>query len=258
MKMDIRQESFRQVDAIDEILQYLEMGSYRQWEESKRLEFLTQELQSNRPLISMDMPISDQTKEVLETFLVSSELGPNSLGAFVVCKPLAASDVLLVHLFQREAALILAAKRGGVPNFKQVLNVVPSFETLDGLSTAKHMLESLILNTWYGRYLKDAQNSHQEVMLGFCDSGKDACRLSSAWALYQCQEQLVELFARLDVKLTLFHGRGGAMGRGGGAPMWLAIQSQPPGAINGSLRLTEQVNLSPKVTPIRLRCSRVR
>ena len=77
-------------------------------------------------------------------------------------------------------------------------------------------------------------------MLGYSDSGKDAGRLAANWALYQCQEQLVETLKEHGVKLTLFHGRGGSIGRGGG-PMYLAIQSQPPGSVQGSLRITEQV-----------------
>lgn len=78
-------------------------------------------------------------------------------------------------------------------------------------------------------------------MLGYCDSGKDACRLSVTWELYKCQERLVELCQQQDVSLTVLYGRGGCMGRGGGAPMWLAVQSQPPGAIHSKLRMIEQV-----------------
>jgi len=77
-------------------------------------------------------------------------------------------------------------------------------------------------------------------MLGYSDSGKDAGRLAAAWALYKCQEALVAACAEAGVSLTLFHGRGGTVGRGGG-PMYLAIQSQPPGSVMGSLRITEQV-----------------
>jgi len=92
---------------------------------------------------------------------------------------------------------------------------------------------------WYRAHLTAAHGDHQEVMLGYSDSGKDAGRLAAAWALYVCQERVVEVCKAHGIKLTLFHGRGGTVGRGGG-PMHLAIQSQPPGSVHGSLRVTEQ------------------
>ena len=82
----------------------------------------------------------------------------------------------------------------------------------------------------------------QQIMLAYSDSGRDACRLSVTWALYKCQEELVALYKEQDIGLTVLYGRGGCMGRGGGEPLWLAVQSQPPGALNGRLRMIEQVD----------------
>jgi phosphoenolpyruvate carboxylase len=120
------------------------------------------------------------------------------------------------------------------------LRVVPLFETLADLDGAGDSLRALLAVPWYREHLKTHHGNHQEVMLGYSDSGKDAGRLAAAWALYKCQEALVAACAEAGVSLTLFHGRGGTVGRGGG-PMYLAIQSQPPGSVMGSLRITEQV-----------------
>ena len=111
-----------------------------------------------------------------------------------------------------------------------MLRVVPLFETLDDLSGAGAAMEALFSNAWYRQHIQEEFGSCQEVMLGYSDSGKDAGRLAANWALYKAQEALVEVAARHGVKLTLFHGRGGSIGRGGG-PMHLAMLSQPPGSV---------------------------
>lgn len=111
-----------------------------------------------------------------------------------------------------------------------MLRVVPLFETLDDLSGAGAAMDALLSNTWYRQHIRDEFGSCQEVMLGYSDSGKDAGRLAANWALYKAQEALVEVATRHGVILTLFHGRGGSIGRGGG-PMHLAMLSQPPGSV---------------------------
>eukprot|EP00798_Chlamydomonas_sp_ICE-L_P002906 gene2906-4964_t len=97
----------------------------------------------------------------------------------------------------------------------------------------------LLSNDWYKSHLARTHDNHQEVMLGYSDSAKDAGRMAANWALYKCQEQLVQITKEAGIKLTLFHGRGGTVGRGGG-PTALAIQSQPPGSVEGRFRITEQ------------------
>jgi len=134
-----------------------------------------------------------------------------------------ASDVLAVELLQKLAGNLHPQR------------VVPLFETAADLERAGEVLDALFTLPWYRRRIA----GHQEVMVGYSDSAKDAGRFSAAWALYCAQEQIVAAGARHGVDLTLFHGRGGSVGRGGG-PTHLAIRSQPPGSINGRLRVTEQ------------------
>lgn len=237
--MDIRQEASRHTAAMDEVTQFLGYGSYMEWDESKRIEFLTKELYWNRPLIPTGIVFSENVKEVINTFRVVAELGTGSLGAYIISMASAASDVLAVELLQHEARLLVSTETGQEPDHSNTLRVVPLFETLSDLDGAGDVIDQLFSTEWYRKHLRDVHNDHQEIMLGYSDSGKDAGRLAASWALYKCQEKLVEVSKKHGIRLTLFHGRGGSIGRGGG-PMNMAIQSQPPGSVGGSLRMTEQ------------------
>jgi phosphoenolpyruvate carboxylase len=239
LKLDIRQESTRHAEAMDAVTTYLGYGSYKEWPEEKKLEFLTRELQTKRPLVPQDMPLTPEVREVFDTCRVAARLGPASLGAYVISMTQAASDVLCVELLQKEARLQVAGERGGAPDHSSSLRVVPLFETLGDLDAAQGVMTTLFSNPWYREHLRTTHHDHQEVMLGYSDSGKDAGRLAANWALYRCQEALVALTKAHNVRLNLFHGRGGTVGRGGG-PTYLAIQSQAPGSVEGSFRITEQ------------------
>ena len=239
MKLDIRQESSRHADAMDAITTYLGYGSYKEWTEEQKLEFLTRELQTKRPLAPPDMPVGDEVREVLDTFKVAARLGSASLGAYVISMAQQASDVLAVELLQKEARLQVAGETGAVPDASQSLRVAPLFETLDDLDRSGAVMTTLFANPWYRAHLRDTHGDHQEVMLGYSDSGKDAGRLAANWALYRAQEGLVRISKAAGVKTNLFHGRGGTVGRGGG-PTYLAIQSQAPGSVEGAFRITEQ------------------
>ncbi len=221
--LDIRQESTRHVEALDCVTRHLEIGSYEQWDEAMRIEFLVQELSSKRPLVPAKLPVPPDVKEVLDTFEMLAEVPPDSLGAYVISMTRRPSDVLAVELLQKEA---------GVP---RPLRVVPLFETIDDLQNADRIIATLLDLPWY-RARIDGQ---LEVMIGYSDSSKDGGRLASAWELYQAQERLVALCRERGVHLTLFHGRGGSIGRGGG-PTHIAIRAQPAGSVNGTLRVTEQ------------------
>ena len=140
-----------------------------------------------------------------------------------------ASDVLAVALLQREC---------GTPEAR-LLRVAPLFERLADLEAAPAVLRRLFSIPWYREHLRTVRSDNQEVMIGYSDSGKDAGRMSAAWALYEGQEAAVGVGSQFGVKITLFHGRGGTVGRGGG-PAHLAILSQPAGTINGRLRVTIQ------------------
>lgn len=223
VKLDVRQESERHTDVVEAITQYLGLGSYRSWSEEKRVQWLISELQSKRPLFGADLPMTDDIKDVLDTVKVLAELPPDSFAAYVISMATTASHVLEVELLQRAC---------GVPNPRRV---VPLFERLDDLNGATKTMELLFSTEWYYNHIQ----GKQEVMIGYSDSGKDAGRLSAAWAMFKAQEGLVQVAKKYNIKLTMFHGRGGTVGRGGG-PTHLAILSQPPETVNGSLRVTVQ------------------
>ena len=223
MRVDIRQESTRHTDALNALTEALGIGSYAVWDEQERQRFLIRELSSRRPLIPRGFEASEEVTEVLDTCRVIAEMGSDSLGAYVISMASKPSDILAVKLLQKEVGV------------RSPLRVVPLFETLTDLQGAQACLDQLIAIDWYREHIDGVQ----EVMIGYSDSGKDASHLTAAWALYQTQEQLVESARRHGIKLKLFHGRGGSIGRGGG-PTHAAILSQPPGSVDGRLRVTEQ------------------
>lgn len=223
VRLDLRQEASKHALVLDAITRHLGLGSYLDWTEEERVSFLTRELAGKRPLIPRDLPADPTVTDVLETFAAAAEQGPGSLGVYVVSMARSASDVLAVWLLQREM--------GVAPP----LPVVPLFETRGDLERAADIVDHLLSIPWF-----HAESAGRvEVMIGYSDSAKDAGRLTAAWRLYQAQEQLVEVCRRHGVRLVLFHGRGGSVGRGGG-PVYQAIVSQPPGSVNGALRVTEQ------------------
>jgi len=223
MRVDIRQESTRHTEALNALTEALGIGSYADWDEEERQRFLVRELDSRRPLIPRDFKGDEAVTEVLDTCRVIAEMGADSLGAYVISMASKPSDILAVKLLQKEAGV------------RSPLRTVPLFETLTDLQGAQACLDQLIGIDWYREHIDGVQ----EVMIGYSDSGKDASHLTAAWALYQTQEQLVESARRHGISLKLFHGRGGSIGRGGG-PTHAAILSQPPGSVDGRLRVTEQ------------------
>ncbi|KAK3442813.1 hypothetical protein EUGRSUZ_B03067 [Eucalyptus grandis] len=238
MKLDLRQESGRHSETLDAITRYLDMGTYSEWDEEKRLEFLTRELKGKRPLVPPSIEVAPDIREVLDTFRVAAELGSDSLGAYVISMASNASDVLAVELLQKDARLAVSGELGR-PCLGGTLRVVPLFETVKDLREAGSVIRKLLSIDWYREHILRNHGGHQEVMVGYSDSGKDAGRFTAAWELYKAQEDVVAACNEYDIKVTLFHGRGGSIGRGGG-PTYLAIQSQPPGSVMGTLRSTEQ------------------
>ncbi|KAJ4960771.1 hypothetical protein NE237_020681 [Protea cynaroides] len=238
MKLDLRQESTRHSETLDAITKYLDMGIYSEWDEEKKLEFLTKELKGKRPLVPPTIEVAPDVQEVLDTFRVAAELGTDSLGAYVISMASNASDVLAVELLQKDARLAVSGELGR-PCLGGTLRVVPLFETVKDLRAAGSVIRKLLSIDWYREHIIKNHNGHQEVMVGYSDSGKDSGRFTAAWELYKAQEGVVAACNEFGIKVTLFHGRGGSIGRGGG-PTYLAIQSQPPGSVMGTLRSTEQ------------------
>ncbi|MBZ0331243.1 phosphoenolpyruvate carboxylase [Halomonas sp. ANAO-440] len=222
-KLDIRQEASRHALVMEELTGALELGHYRDWSEEQRQAFLLAELESRRPLIPRRWECSAETREVLDTFRVIASEQSEALGTYIISMAAQPSDVLTVALLMKEV--------GGQVS----LPIAPLFETLDDLNRAGDVIDRLLALPGY----RALAGMTQEVMIGYSDSAKDAGQLAAAWAQYRAQERLVEVCRAHGVSLTLFHGRGGAVGRGGG-PAHAAILSQPPGSVNGSLRVTEQ------------------
>jgi len=223
VRLDIRQDSSRHTEALAEITEYLGMGDYASWPEAQRLAFLTAELAGRRPLLPVGWQASDAAREVFDTCRVVAAQPPGALGAYVISMAREASDVLAVHLLLREFGCHYA------------LPVAPLFETLDDLSSANRVVEALLQIPWYRQHI----DGRLMVMIGYSDSAKDAGVFAAAWAQYQAQETLLSLCRTHSVELTLFHGRGGTIGRGG-APAYDALLSQPPGSLRNGLRVTEQ------------------
>ena len=222
-QMDIRQESTRHTDAIAEITRYLGIGDYAQWSEAEKQSFLVRELNSRRPLIPTNWKPSAETQEILDTCKVIAQQKQGVIDCYIISMARSASDVLAVHLLLKEA---------GVPYH---IPVVPLFETLDDLDASEGVMRQLFNIGWY----RGVINNHQMVMIGYSDSAKDAGMMAASWAQYRAQEALVNLTEELGIELTLFHGRGGTIGRGG-APAHAALLSQPPRSLKNGLRVTEQ------------------
>ena len=226
VRLDIRQEADRHTEALDAVTTHLGLGSYAGWDEHRRQAFLIAELESRRPLIPVDLPCSPAVQDVLDTARAIAEQPAGALGAYVISMATSPSDVLAVELLQREARV------------EPALRVVPLFETLDDLRGAREAVEQLLDLPWY-RARVAAWGDELEVMIGYSDSAKDAGLMMASWALYQAQEAMLEACRARGVHLTVFHGRGGTVGRGGG-PAHQAVLALPPGTVDGRLRLTEQ------------------
>ena len=229
VNIDIRQHADRHTAVFDELTRYLYPDGgrgYRAWSETERHRWLLEQLEQRRPLFPAEWPASDDVREVIDTCAAIAEYNGAGISAYVVSMACAPSDVLAVALLLKEARVT------------RQLPIVPLFETLDDLDRAANTVDALLSLPWYRDYVH-ALDDGLQVMIGYSDSAKDAGQLAAAWAQYRAQEALTDVAAKHAVKLTLFHGRGGAVGRGGG-PSAQAIESQPPGAVNGSFRVTEQ------------------
>ena len=224
-RLDLRQEAQRHTEAVDWIARAAGLGPYAALSEAERQRLLAEQLTSGKVRLD-DIPAataSDDVRDVLDTFRVAARLHPESLGAYIITMASAPSDVLAVEFLQMAAGTAHPQR------------VVPLFETGHDLERAGAVVKELLNIPWYRNRIQ----GRQEVMIGYSDSAKDTGRLSADWLLYCAQEQVVAACEAAGVHLTLFHGRGGSIGRGGG-PTYLAIQSQPPGSIRGTLRATEQ------------------
>ncbi|KVD76481.1 phosphoenolpyruvate carboxylase [Burkholderia ubonensis] len=217
-------------------------ADYAALAEEDKLRVLLAALADPRPLRSPYFEYSALAQSELGVFekarAVRAQFGPRAVRNYIISHTETVSDLVEVLLLQKETGLLdgaFGAKHGGAKNG---LMVIPLFETIPDLRDA-----SRIMREYFALPGVDAlvahQGGEQEVMLGYSDSNKDGGFLTSNWELYRAELALVDLFHERGITLRLFHGRGGTVGRGGG-PTYQAILSQPPGTVNGQIRLTEQ------------------
>ncbi len=229
--LDVRQHSERHANALAELLHVTGLleRDYRDLDEQARVQLLVTLLGDPRVLPRQNLQLSPETTHILQTFesirQARQEFGEHSVTCYIISMARAVSDLLEVLFFCKEAGII------GLP-------IVPLFETIDDLRSCTSTLENALQLPVYREHVRACQEM-QQVMLGYSDSSKDGGILTSGWELYQAQGRLAELGARYQIGITLFHGRGGAIGRGGG-PIYDAILGQPHGSVNGHIRVTEQ------------------
>ena len=236
--IDLRQNSEVHARCVAELLaQVGHCGDYQSLSENERIALLSAEIASPRLLYSPYLSYSDETRGELAIFFSVRDLraryGAAALPNYIISKTDGVSDVLEVAVLLKEAGLLHPG-----PQPRLDLNIIPLFETIDDLRQSPDIMDSLLALPVY-RQLLASRGNEQEVMLGYSDSNKDGGFLTSAWELYQAEIALAEVFRAQGIRLRLFHGRGGSIGRGGG-PSYHAILAQPAGALAGQIRLTEQ------------------
>ena len=239
LTLDLRQHSGRHAEALDELLRQAGVcDNYLGLSADGRFDLLASELEQTRPLIPtrLSTATSADTREVVNTFRTSAALleqqCPEALHTYIISSTTEPAHLLEVLLLAREARLF--APEAGLSR----IDVVPLFEASDPLREAGAIMTRLFSLPVYRRQL-ELRGHAQEVMLGYSDSNKDVGFLKSSWALYRAQWELTEVGRQAGVTVQMFHGRGGAIGRGGG-PANRAILAQPPGTVKGRLRITEQ------------------
>jgi phosphoenolpyruvate carboxylase len=235
--LDLRQHSERHTSALSEITRAMGVRDYAKMGEEEKVEWLTRELITPRPLVATDARYEAETTETLNVFRVArrslDEISPNAIRTYVISMTRRASDLLSVLVLAKEAGLF----HSGEGAFFR-LGVAPLFETIEDLRRAPEIMRSMFEHPVYRRQVA-AHGDLQEVMIGYSDSSKDGGILTSSWELYKAQERLWEVAREYGVELRLFHGRGGTVGRGGG-PSHEAILAQPPETVAGRIKITEQ------------------
>ena len=235
-RLDIRQNSAVHERTVAELLDAAMPGmSYLALGEEARVALLCKELRNNRPLASSFVKYSEETRDELAVFHAVAEahasFGGDAIPQCIISMCRGMSDMLEVALLLKEVGLLN-------PSGRSAINIVPLFETIGDLQACAGIMDRLLALHDYRKFV-DSRGAVQEVMLGYSDSNKDGGFVTSGWELYKAEIQLVEAFERHGVRLRLFHGRGGSVGRGGG-PSHDAIIAQPGGAVNGQIRITEQ------------------
>ncbi len=239
--LDVRQNSDIHERVVAELLRVAGVTDrYEQLAEHERIAVLTTELGGGRPLVTPFVEYSDLVASELavlrEAASAHDRFGPEIIPHAIISKSESVSDVLEQAVLLKEVGLVRIDPATGA--IEAAVDVVPLFETISDLHDADRTLDAMLANDRY-RQLVASRGDRQEVMVGYSDSNKDGGYLTSQWELYVAQRALVAAARRHGVRLRLFHGRGGTVGRGGG-PAYQAILAQPPGSVRGALRITEQ------------------
>ena len=235
--LDVRENADVHRAALTEILAQLGVQEgYADLPEPERIAVLTREIADRRPLIPLDISgFSAATQKVVETFRTMYELlhgaHPGTISSYVVSNTTGPADLLEVLLFMKEVGL---ARAGGSD---AQLRIVPLFESGETLAGSAQTIRALLETPVY-RAALDAVGE-QEVMVGYSDSNKDVGYVASGWRVYRAQLEMTEVMREYGIAWQFFHGRGGAVGRGGG-PSYTAVRAQPPGTVAGRLKVTEQ------------------
>ena len=238
MPLDLRQHAGKHADVVAELFQHAGLEDYNSLNEEQKQAALLRELSHQRPLYSPFITYSDHTRHELAIFnearIIKDEFGEDAVTQSIISNCEQPSDLLALALLLKESGLLVV--ENGKPHSR--INIVPLFETIEALENACPVMETMFRLDWYDALLESRGNI-QEIMLGYSDSNKDGGYVTSSWCLYQAELGLVELFKKYDVRMRLFHGRGGSVGRGGG-PSYQAILAQPAGSVAGQIRITEQ------------------
>jgi len=245
--LDIRQNSDFHDKAIEQLLEAsgAKETDFSQWSEERRLTFLNRELESGRPFTTVTTRLGPNAQTVLDCLGTvqkhTSRYGTNCVGSFIVSMTRSLSDLLVVYVLAREAGLTEQTESGAVCT----IPVVPLLETIDDLEAGPAILDSFLTHEYTRRSLdflkarNQQDNLCQQVMVGYSDSNKDGGILASQWYLYKAQYELSRVGRDHGVKTTFFHGKGGSISRGSG-PTHYFVEALPHGALQGSIRLTEQ------------------
>ena len=234
--LDLRQNSAVHESVISELFDVFEPKiDYANMDEDNRIKLLVDELSSTRSLLRIGWTYSDLTTSELDILKEASRaritLGPQTITTAIISNTQSVSDVLELAVLLKQANLVSA-------DGSSALQIVPLFETISDLRNCVRIMDRLLSIPQYKKLI-NSLGGVQEIMLGYSDSNKDGGFLTSGWELYKAQTTLIGLFESKGIKLRLFHGRGGTVGRGGG-PSYEAILAQPSGAVQGQLRMTEQ------------------
>ncbi len=237
--LDMRQNSEVHENVIAELLAWAGVHEdYLSLPEPDRVALLATEIGTRRPLIGPGAQLSELAAKELGIVKAAARavkvFGPQAIPNYIISMCQSVSDMLEAAVLLKEAGLFDTT--GDEPYVP--VGIVPLFETIDDLQRGSAILEAALDVPVYAAAVA-ARGGQQEVMLGYSDSNKDGGYLAANWALYRAELDLVETAEKTGIRLRLFHGRGGTVGRGGG-PSYDAILAQPPGAVRGSLRITEQ------------------